>query len=256
MAVGPLASWKHASVRDLWMRLRWVLAGAIIGAVAISLLMGHFSAMVAYGLALGLWVVLATALQLWQRMASAPQKTWIAKAGAQPASWYGMSLAHLGVAVFIFGVALVKGYEIERDLRMAPGDRVAIGGYDFTFRGTKEVRGPNYTAMQGHFDVRRAGSDKVERTMHPEKRIYHASGQTMTEADIDPGLFRDLYVSLGEPVEAGAWGVRVYHKPFIDWIWGGCFLMAIGGFVALSDRRYRARRASREATAAAAGARA
>jgi cytochrome c-type biogenesis protein CcmF len=80
--------------------------------------------------------------------------------------------------------------------------------------------------------------------MHPEKRTYHASGQTMTEADIDTGFFRDLYVSLGEPVEAGAWGVRVYHKPFVDWIWGGAFVMALGGLLALSDRRYRARKAA------------
>jgi cytochrome c-type biogenesis protein CcmF len=100
--------------------------------------------------------------------------------------------------------------------------------------------------MQGTFEVRRAGSTAIERTMHPEKRIYHASGQTMTEADIDTGLLRDLYVSLGEPVDDNAWGVRVYHKPFVDWIWGGCFLMALGGFLALSDRRYRMRRTATE----------
>jgi cytochrome c-type biogenesis protein CcmF len=126
---------------------------------------------------------------------------------------------------------------------MAPGDSVTLGGHEFTFKGTKEIRGPNYTAMQGDFEVRRAGSPAIVRTMHPEKRIYQASGQTMTEADIDTGLTRDLYVSLGEPVENGAWGVRVYYKPFVDWIWGGCFIMALGGFFALSDRRYRARRA-------------
>ena len=153
-------------------------------------------------------------------------------------------MAHLGVAAFIVGVTLVKGYETERDLRMQPGDKVAIGGYEFAFKGTREVPGPNYAAMVGDFEVRREGSTQLVREMHPEKRIYHASGQTMTEADIDTGLLRDLYVSLGEPVGDGAWGVRVYHKPFVDWIWGGCFLMALGGFVAIGDRRYRARKAA------------
>jgi len=101
------------------------------------------------------------------------------------------------------------------------------------------VNGPNYVAMRGKVEVRPAGGGAVQRTMFPEKRIYRATQQTMTEADIDWGLTRDLYVSLGEPVENGAWGVRVYVKPFIDWIWGGAFLMALGGFLAIGDRRYR-----------------
>jgi cytochrome c-type biogenesis protein CcmF len=244
MAIGPVASWKRATLPDLWTRLRWALGVSIAAAILVPLMMGRFSLLVAVGLWLGFWVVLATASQMGQRLRNSPQGTWIARLRAQPAAWYGMNVAHLGVAVFIFGVALVKGYEQEKDLRKAPGDRVAIGGYEFTFKGTKEVRGPNYTAMEGNFEVRRPGNDRVIRTMHPEKRIYHAAGQTMTEADIDTGFFRDLYVSLGEPVEDSAWGVRVYHKPFVDWIWGGCFLMALGGFVALSDRRYRLRKAA------------
>jgi cytochrome c-type biogenesis protein CcmF len=166
-----------------------------------------------------------------------------------------MTLAHLGVAVFIFGVTLVKGYETERDLRMVPGDKVVLGGYEFAFKGTKEVPGPNYAAMQGEFEVRREGASS-SRIMRPEKRIYHAAGQTMTEADIDTGLTRDLYVSLGEPVGDGAWGVRIYLKPFVDWIWGGAFLMALGGFFALSDRRYRSRKPAPEASAVAQGAKA
>ena len=124
-----------------------------------------------------------------------------------------------GVAIFIIGVTLVKGYETERDLRMAPGEKVVIGGYEFTFKGTRAVEGPNYAATRGDFEVRREGSAALVRTMHPEKRVYHAAGQTMTEADIDTGITRDIYVSLGDPVGDGAWGVRVYHKPFVDWIW-------------------------------------
>jgi cytochrome c-type biogenesis protein CcmF len=179
--------------------------------------------------------------QVVHRLRAAPQASLRAKLAAQPSSWYGMTVAHIGVAVFIVGVTLVRGYETERDLRMAPGERVTLGGYEFTFKGAKEVAGPNYAAMQGEFEVRPVGSANY-RIMRPEKRVYNAAGQTMTEADIDTGLTRDLYVSLGEPIGDGSWGVRVYHKPFVDWIWGGCFIMALGGFLALADRRYRARK--------------
>jgi cytochrome c-type biogenesis protein CcmF len=243
MAIGPVASWKRAELPGLWVRLRWALAVAVVAAIVVPFMMGRFSLVVALGLWLAFWVVAGTFVQLRHRLAIAPQPSLWRRIGAQPLHWWGMTLAHLGVAAFILGVALVKGYETERDLRMQPGDKVAIGGYEFTFKGTRESRGPNYAAMVGDFEVRREGSTTLLRQMHPEKRVYHASGQTMTEADIDTGLLRDLYVSLGEPVGDGAWGVRVYHKPFVDWIWGGCFLMALGGFVALSDRRYRARKA-------------
>jgi cytochrome c-type biogenesis protein CcmF len=255
MAIGPVASWKRAALPDLWVRLRWALGVAIVAAILVPFVMGRFSPMVVLGLWLAFWVVAATFVQLRHRLVTAPQPTWRAKVAAQPLHWWGMSVAHLGVAVFIIGVTLVKGYEMERDLRMQPGEKVAMAGYEFTFKGTHEAPGPNYVAMIGNFEVRRSGSDRILRTMHPEKRAYHASGQTMTEADIDTGLLGDLYVSLGEAVGGDAWGVRVYYKPFVDWIWGGAFLMALGGFLALSDRRYRARKAA-EAPAGAATARA
>jgi cytochrome c-type biogenesis protein CcmF len=212
--------------------------------------LGKFTAVIAFGLWLGLWVVAATVTHVVQRVRASPQATLRGRLAAQPLSWYGMALAHTGVAVFIFGVTIVKGYERELDLRMAPGERVTLGGHEFLFKGAKEVPGPNYAAMQGEFEVRPVGGGTA-RTMLPEKRIYNASGMTMTEADIDTGFLRDLYVSLGEPVENGAWGVRVYYKPFVDWIWGGCLLMALGGLLAMLDRRYRPRRApSAEALAA------
>ena len=238
MAIGPMASWKRAALPDIWVRLRWAFGVSVVAALLLPFILGRWSLLVAFGLWLGLWVVAATVAQLVQRLRNAPQPTLRARIAAQSLSWYGMTLAHIGVAVFIFGVTIVKGYETERDLRMAPGDKVSLGGYEFTFKGTREVPGPNYAAMRGEIEVRREATGAVL-VMHPEKRVYHASGQTMTEADIDTGLTRDLYVSLGEPVGDGAWGVRVYHKPFVDWIWGGCFLMALGGFLALSDRRYR-----------------
>jgi len=243
MAIGPMASWKRAALPDLWTRLRWALGVSVAAALLVPFVLGKFTALIAFGLWLGFWVVFATASHVIQRLRNSPQATWPARLAAQSPSWYGMVVAHLGVAVFVFGVTLVKGYEKELDLRMAPGEKVTLGGHEFMFKGAKEIPGPNYVAMQGEFEVRPVGATAM-RVMRPEKRLYQASGQTMTEADIDTGLLRDLYVSLGEPVDNGAWGVRVYYKPFVDWIWGGCFLMALGGLATISDRRYRPRKAA------------
>ena len=150
-----------------------------------------------------------------------------------------MQLAHLGVAAFIIGVTMVKGYETERDVRMDVGDTVVAGDYVFRFDGVRDLEGQNYHAYQGRVTITR--NDKLVTQLYPEKRTYNASGMPMTEAAIDTGFLRDLYVSLGEPIpdSNGAWAVRIYHKPFIDWIWAGCLLMALGGVLAISDRRYR-----------------
>jgi cytochrome c-type biogenesis protein CcmF len=228
MAIGPLAAWKKAELPSLWVRLRWALGIALVCAIAVPLLRGKWSPIAAFGLFLAFWVFAATVVP-----------TLLGKLGANSASWYGMTLAHLGIGVFIVGVTMVKTFETEKDIRMAPGETVTLAGYDFKFTGTREVPGPNYAGLQGIFEVRNAGGTEIVRRMYPEKRIYHASGQTMTEADINATLTGDLYVSLGEQVDNGAWGVRVYHKPFVDWIWGGCLIMAIGGFLAMADRRYR-----------------
>ena len=147
-----------------------------------------------------------------------------------------MQLAHLGVAVFIVGVTMVTGYQSEQDVRMDPGSAISAGGYEFRFISVSDVAGPNYMASRAEILVSRNGKE-VER-MYPEKRTYTARGDVMTETAIDSGLFRDLYVSLGEPVAGGAWSVRVYYKPFVGWIWGGAVLMALGGGLALTDRRY------------------
>jgi cytochrome c-type biogenesis protein CcmF len=251
MAIGPMASWKKATLPDLATRLKWALGVALACAILVPLAKGKWSALVALGLFLAFWVILATAVQFRGRLQAAPQATLLAKLRANSASWYGMQLAHVGVAAFIIGVAMVKGYETERDIRMAPGDSVTIAGYDFKFTGTRELPGPNYAAMQGVFEVRREGDTGLLMKMYPEKRIYQASGQTMTEAHIEPGITGDLYVSLGEQVEGNAWGVRIYHKPFVDWIWGGCLLMAMGGFLAIADRRYRLARKAADVPAGA-----
>jgi cytochrome c-type biogenesis protein CcmF len=133
---------------------------------------------------------------------------------------------------------MVRGYESEQDVRMRVGEVVQSGGYTFRFDGVREVPGPNFRAMEGTITVLK--NDAFVETLHPQKRVYNASGMVMTEAAIDSGFARDLYVSLGEPVDNGeSWIVRVYHKPYIDWIWAGCFLMALGGLLAVCDRRYR-----------------
>jgi cytochrome c-type biogenesis protein CcmF len=122
-------------------------------------------------------------------------------------------------------------------VQMQVGDSTTVRGYTFTFKGTKELQGPNYVAVQGLMEVSHSGTKLTD--LHPEKRIYRVQQNPMTEAAIDAGVTRDLYVSLGEQIESGAWIVRVYVKPFINWIWGGCMLMALGGFLAVTDRRYR-----------------
>ena len=254
MAIGPFAAWRAATLPDLWTRLRWALAVSVAAAVIVPWVLGRATPMIVFGLWLAFWVAIATFVHMAQRLSAAPQPTWPGKVLAQSRAWYGMNIAHMGIAIFIVGVTLVKGYEAQLDLRMSPGDHVQLAGYDFTFRGTHEAPGPNYMSVTGDFEVRHGGA--LVRMLNPEKRSYQASGQTMTEAAIDWGVMRDLYVSLGEPVGDGAWGVRVYYKPFVDWIWGGCFVMALGGLFALSDRRYRARRALSSAPAAAQGARA
>ena len=241
MAIGPLASWRHAELPDLWTRLRWAFAIAVVTALLLPLVFDRWSPLVAFGLFLSLWIVAATATLVIQRFRHSPHGGFGAKLASNSAAWYGMIVAHVGIAVFITGVTLVKGYSIEQNLTLDNGQSVNVGGYDFTFRGVTPVNGPNYSGVAGNVEMRRNGV--LLDTLHPEKRIYNASGQTMTEAAIDTGLFGDRYVSLGEPVtdkgQAGAWALRIYIKPFVDWIWGGCFLMAIGGFLAIMDRRYR-----------------
>ncbi|MEO7729192.1 MAG: cytochrome c-type biogenesis CcmF C-terminal domain-containing protein, partial [Burkholderiales bacterium] len=221
-----------------------------VTALVLPFAFGTWTPRVSFGLALALWVLSSSALNLYMRL-SPLDGSIIRRVASQPRAYYGMLLAHCGIAVFIIGVTVVKGYESERDVRMAVGDTVSIGGYAFRFDGVQSVTGPNYRAARGSVVVSRDGNEV--RVLRPEKRIYNAQQMPMTEAAISTGLFGDLYVSLGEPVSDGAWSVRVYRKPFVTWIWGGCMIMALGGFLALTDRRYR-RGARRETAAIAAGA--
>ncbi|GAB4124594.1 MAG: heme lyase CcmF/NrfE family subunit [Sideroxydans sp.] len=246
MGLGPIARWKQASLPDLWVRVRWALAASLVVALLLPLVLGTWTPLIAVGLLLAAWIITTSALDLRRRWSG--EGDWKQRLAAPSRSYYGMQLAHLGVAVFILGVTLVKGYETERDVRMEVGDVVHAGGYEFRFDGVSEQEGPNYVAQQGRVTVSRDG--RVVTVLHPEKRQYNASGMPMTEAAIRTGLLRDLYVSLGEPIpDSTAWAVRVYIKPFVDWIWGGCLLMALGGLLAISDRRYRLRVRQPEAAA-------
>lgn len=249
MGIGPIARWKKASLPDLVVRLRWAFVISVISAIVLPFVAGQWKPLVSLGLLLAIWIVTTVIVNLWERIrVTTGQVSMLQKFKAQSRSYYGMHLAHLGVAAFIVGVTMVTGYQSEQDVRMGIGDTVHAGGYEFKFNGVSNVDGPNYIAGRAEIIVSRNGAE-IER-MYPEKRNYTATGNVMTETAIDTGLTRDLYISLGEPVNDGAWSVRVYYKPFVDWIWGGAVLMAMGGGLALSDRRYAlAARKEREAKA-------
>ena len=236
MGIGPLARWKEASLPDIATRLKWAFAVSIVTALALPFVLGAWTPLISFGLVLALWVFTSSVVNLQVRLAPLTGSLR-ARLASQPRAYYGMLLAHCGVAVFIAGVTLVKGYETERDVRMAVGESIAVGSYAFRFDGVESVTGPNYRAARGKVAVSREGRELM--VLRPEKRIYNVQNTPMTEAAISTGLFGDLYVSLGEPVSDGAWSVRVYSKPFVTWIWGGCIIMALGGLLAISDRRYR-----------------
>ena len=236
IGVSPFVRWKQDRLDGLVRALRWILLASVALGLSAAWLGGEWKPMVALSLALAAWIVVTALLNVARRMRTTHSPLW-----AQPAGFLGMHLAHVGVAVFVVGVASVNGYQLEKDVRLAAGDSVALAGYDFRFNGIRQTRGPNYQALVGDIDLSKDG--RPLRKLFPEKRVYQTSSMPMTEAAIDSGWLRDVYVSLGEPIDReqldGAWVVRVHYKPFVVWIWGGCLLMALGGLLAMSDRRYR-----------------
>ncbi|MEA3639498.1 MAG: heme lyase CcmF/NrfE family subunit [Lamprobacter sp.] len=244
LGIGPAARWKHDSPWRLT-KLLWLAFALSIGVLALtsmSTLSGD-DLWVPLGIALAAWLLFSH-LSIVRERLKHKQGGWrqamAADFSGNGRSFYAMVIAHLGVAMFIVGVTMVSNHEIEKDLRMSPGDSHEMAGYRFEFLGAQKVNGPNYRADRGHFKVYRGNRQIAE--LYPEKRSYLAGGMPMTEAAIDAGFFRDVYVSLGEPVGGGDWALRLYYKPYVRWIWLGAALMALGGGIAVSDRRYRTAR--------------
>jgi len=235
MGVGQLSRWKSDSLQRLWQHLRYALAAAAVLGIGIAAMLGTQVIGIAIGLSLGVWVILSTLIGLRERVRN-KHHPWSSLLRL-PRSSYGMSLAHIGFGITIIGVTFTSLLSTDVHLRMAPGQDKTFSGYRFHFDSVKKMDGPNYRATEALFEVYR-GDEQVA-VLRPQKRIYLVRSMPMTEAGIDPGIGRDLYVSLGEPLGGEAWSIRLYDKPLIRWIWLGAIFMVIGGLFSVSDPRYR-----------------
>jgi len=229
--LGPFFRWAMADWRATFRALRPALIVAIVAAIAAKLMTHDLPLRGVAGVAASLWVGLGIILYALNRWRTAPRGRRFTP------EMLGMILAHFGVSIFLAGVLITEATSIERDLRAAPNEVVEIGGLGFRFQGVQRTQGPNYIADEGTIDV--LEGDTVLTTMHPQKRAYSSGSAPQTISAIRPGLFSDLYVALGEPLDNGAWSVRIYVKPFVRWIWLGGLCMMFGGFIAASDRRFR-----------------
>ncbi|SES62440.1 heme lyase CcmF/NrfE family subunit [Thalassotalea agarivorans] len=237
MGIGPLIRWKKAKSGELRKQISKASVFSIVFGIAFPFVYGDgFNWKVALGMALAMWVFLVVARDFINQV-----KARNGKAGPKfSLSQLGMTLAHTGIAITIVGVTIVSNYESETNVRMAKGDTYTVSGYTIAFEGTKQVQGPNYSAEQGQLMVYKG--DKFISHLKPERRTYLVQTMGMTEAGIDPGLFRDVYVALGDPLGDGAWAIRIHYKPFVRWIWLGAIFMALGGLCAILDKRYRRRK--------------
>lgn len=240
MGIGPLSRWKSQSPEALYKQLLIAFALSVSAGVLVNASFEQASYMAALGLVMSFWIIVTTVMEIRQRIE--PQVvsgkfTILQSLQKLTLSHWGMVSGHLGFAVTLIGIALVSAYSVERNVRMAIGDSVTLQGYEFVFKNVSEYAGPNYTADVGHVDVYR--SSKKVATLEAEKRFYPVQRNVMTEAGIDSGFTRDLFVALGEQLKNGDWSLRIYVKPFITWLWLGAFIMALGGILSISDRRYR-----------------
>ena len=247
MGIGPLTRWKNDEAGPLFKRLSGALVVSLLAALAMGAWAGKITLLTTGGLWMAFWIVASIGVELKGRLLPAGGQAgqMLHRAGQIPLALWGMMVAHLGVAAFAFGVAMVKTYDVEVDVKMGPGDTTEISGYTIKLTELKEVQGPNFVAMQGRFEVSEKGQPVA--TLLPQKRIYRVQTNPMTESGVHSNALRDIYVSMGEQLPTGEWIVRVQHKPFIVWIWGGCLLMMAGGVLAMSDRRYRVKQGARAA---------
>ncbi len=241
MGLGPLTRWQSDRARRLWREMRYVLWGSLLLGVSCALMLGTARFLqAAIGIALALWVVLGIATALRVRL----RERGLRELRQIPSGFWGMCLAHIGLAVTVCGIVVSGTYSTLAHERMAPGSSAELSGYTFHMEDLKKMAGPNYQATDAEFHVSRGG--QAVAVLHSQKRIYLVRDNTMTEAGIDAGLFRHLYVSLGEPLGDGEWSVSLYYKPLVNWIWLGASLMALGGLLSAADPRYR--RAARRYT--------
>ncbi|MEY8203488.1 MAG: heme lyase CcmF/NrfE family subunit [Bermanella sp.] len=239
ISMGMMSRWKQTEAKWLATQL-WpaALLSALLSFIFPLLYGGEFLWQIALGVALSSWVIAATVLEVY-RKANGRSGLWQGLK-KQSLSFYGMCLAHIGVAVTAMGICIVSNYTQEHDVRLTKGQTVDAAGYHFVFDGVKKVQGANFIADEAQ--IRVFHGDQLFTTMQPQKRHYNVQRNMMTEADIDAGLFRDLYVALGEPLSNGAWAVRIHYKPFVRWLWLGAILMGLGGVLAVCDKRYRLQR--------------
>ncbi len=237
MGLGPLARWKRMAAGELVAKL-WLagLAGLVISVAAPLLYTGEWNLWVSLGLLSALWIVLPLVRDVFDKCRHAGSLGRGLK--RLSLAYWGMVLGHVGLAVTIVGVTVVSHYNIERNVRMAPDTTVEVAGYEFTMLELVSRRGPNFLADTSRIEVRRGGEGRAF-MMHPEKRLYIATGMPMTQVALRPGFFRDLYVAMGEDLDDGSYAMRVQYKPFVRWLWLGALLMAAGAILAVIDKRYR-----------------
>jgi cytochrome c-type biogenesis protein CcmF len=237
IGVGPIARWKQAKLPELAVRLRWAFVISLITGVAIPFFIGGWQWRASLGILLAIWILVTVLQNIWSRLrVGSGEMNLFERIKAPPRGFYGMHLAHLGVAAFVAGITVVTSYQTEKDVRMNIGETVNAGGYEFRLDNLTRLSGPNYEAMRADIQVTKDGAFVT--TLNPEKRAFTAAQNVTSETAIDRSIFRDLYVSLGDQAEGGGWTVRVYHKPLVNWIWLGALLMAIGGGIAVTDKRY------------------
>ncbi|MCZ4295553.1 heme lyase CcmF/NrfE family subunit [Vibrio sinaloensis] len=244
LGIGPLIRWKRDNLSGLVkpMLVSGVVSLVLAG-VFVVLLSERFQFMAYLGWVMSLWILCLHGYELHQR--ATHRHSFVEGVKKLQRSHWAMMLGHVGLAVTVIGIAMVQNYSIERDVRLAPGEHFEIQGYDFYFQGLRDKDGPNYDGYIADFEITREG--KYINTLHAEKRFYTTARSMMTEAAIDRGITRDLYIAMGERLDDNkSWAVRIYYKPFVRWIWAGSLLMALGGAIAISDKRYRFRKSAKK----------
>ncbi|MEZ8613002.1 heme lyase CcmF/NrfE family subunit [Vibrio sp. 10N.222.51.C8] len=244
LGIGPLIRWKRDNLSKLVKPI--LISGAFslgLSALMVALLADRFSGTAFAGWVMAFWIIFMHGFELHER--ATHRHTFLKGLTKLPRSHWAMMCGHIGLAVTVIGIAMVQNYSIERDVRLAPGESYQLEEYSFLFTRVRDKDGPNYDGYIADFEITKEG--KYINTLHAEKRFYTTAKSMMTEAAIDRGVTRDLYIAMGERLDDNkSWAVRIYYKPFVRWIWAGSLIMSIGGAIAISDRRYRFRKPTKK----------